>query len=264
MDLPRGVDTCLHRVECKCVECRNSTVMSTWSVAWSVEWGAVILRYYSTWSVSWSGVYRGVDCAVECGVERTVECKSAVCVILIVPRSTHKRAQRRPTLSMLDRSILSLRHSRRSLLVLGLVVWSQCPAVVVAIAYSEAVRTNRTVIVRPVDMHHLVLCTSTSNVPPVAGPLCLSVQHVAYHRGVVRSRQRAHLDRNCLAVVAQRCPIHWYLSAPPCPFVVSRDAGTFQMPAPQHAVNRHAATNSYWLPLTHPMASCQRRMRAPP
>eukprot|EP01043_Picozoa_sp_COSAG02_P012216 COSAG02_NODE_469_length_21727_cov_64.506334_2_plen_148_part_00 len=48
------------------MECRNSTVMSTWSAAWSVEWGAVILRYYSTWSVSWSGLYRGVDCAVEC------------------------------------------------------------------------------------------------------------------------------------------------------------------------------------------------------
>ena len=60
------------------MECRNSTVMSTWSAAWSVEWGAVILRYYSTWSVSWSGVYRGVDCTVECGVGRTMECKPAV------------------------------------------------------------------------------------------------------------------------------------------------------------------------------------------
>ena len=165
---------------------------------------------------------------------------------------------------MLGRSILSLSHPRKFLLVLGLVLWSQCPAVVVAIAYSEAVRTNRTVIVRPVSMHRLVPYTDTSNVPPVAGPLCLSVQHVAYHRGVVRSRRHAHLDRNHRAVVAQCYLIHWYSSAPPCPFVVSRDAGTFQMPAPQHAVNRHAATNSYWLPLTHPMASCQRRMRAPP
>ena len=60
------------------MECRNSTVMSTWSATWSVEWGAVILRYYSTWSVSWSGVYRGVDCTVECGVGRTMECKPAV------------------------------------------------------------------------------------------------------------------------------------------------------------------------------------------
>ena len=73
---------------------------------------------------------------------------------------------------MLDRSIQSLRHSRRSLLVLGLVLWSQRLSVVVAIVHLEAVQMSRTVIVRPVDMHRLVPYTDTSSVPPAAGPLC--------------------------------------------------------------------------------------------
>ena len=64
----RGVP--LHYVECKCVECRNSTVLLYVECGVECGVGTVVLRYYSAWSVAWSGV--------ECGVERTVECKSAV------------------------------------------------------------------------------------------------------------------------------------------------------------------------------------------